>query len=198
MKRFNLRKARKEFNLTQDKLGEIVGSQKASISSAENGRIPVPKKWIEKMEIHFNKDLSGFFEVSTKNTDLGEVFITLNDEMRDMATMKRSAFESIPIFSQGEFAVQLKSMTMYSKFERGDWIVLKEVKNMNDIIFGSPYFIVTKENNNKLFYYLKRDGQKRDDRFLLVPENTDQYEHRTILKEEILKTYCIVGSFKAH
>ena len=53
MKHLDLKKFRKEKNLTQHQFADIVGALQSFVSQAENGHDNIPDTWIERLEAHY-------------------------------------------------------------------------------------------------------------------------------------------------
>lgn len=124
-----------------------------------------------------------------------EVFATISPAMADVVALKPDTFISIPMFAQGDFALQVTGNSMKGMINNGDWIVVKRITNKNAIIYGEMYLIVTKSDNLKTVKFVK---QHEDESLLwLIPYNIEQFEQQTIEKEEILEMYSIAGLFRS-
>lgn len=124
-----------------------------------------------------------------------EVFATIAPAMSDQRVMGPAHFIKIPEFNQGEFAVQVTGHSMKGYINHGDWIVAKRITNRHAIIFGEPYFVVTKSDNLKTVKFLKPGDQ--EGHWTLVPYNIEQFEPQELPIEEILELYRVVGLFRS-
>lgn len=123
-----------------------------------------------------------------------EVFATISPAMGDVVALRPDTFIHIPMFSQGEFALQITGHSMRPYISHGDWVVVKRIINREAIIYDEPYMVVTKEDNLKTVKFIKEHRDKK--RLWLVPYNIEQFNEQTILKEDILELYRVVGLFR--
>ncbi len=124
----------------------------------------------------------------------GDVYATISEAMADVVAYGPKTFVTIPIFSQGEFALQASGHSMKGYINQGDWIVVKRINNRNALIYGECYVVVTKGDNLKTVKFVKQ--HKDDDKLLLVPYNTEQFEAQSIAKEDVIEIYSVVGLFR--
>ncbi|MBK7219789.1 MAG: S24 family peptidase [Saprospiraceae bacterium] len=108
--------------------------------------------------------------------------------MSDLITLRKSTFINIPMFSQGEYAIQVSGHSMNGFINHGDWIVVKRITNRDAIIYGEPYLVVTKTDNLKTVKFVK-PSQTDPESLTLIPYNTDQFEEQDMPKDEILELY---------
>lgn len=66
--------------------------------------------------------------------------------------------------------------------------------NRDAIIYDEPYMVVTKDDNLKTVKFVKEHKEKK--KLWLVPYNIEQFNEQTILKEDILELYRVVGLFR--
>ena len=124
-----------------------------------------------------------------------EVFATISPAMADVVALKPDTFIRIPIFAQGEFALQVTGNSMKGIINHGDWIVVKRITNKEAIIYGEVFLIVTKSDNLKTVKYIKE--HENSDYLWLIPYNIEQFQPQTIRKEEILELYIVSGLFRS-
>ena len=124
-----------------------------------------------------------------------DVYATISPAMSDMVTLRPSTFINIPMFSQGEYAVQVTGHSMKGYINHGDWIVVKRIINRDAIIYGEPYLVVTKTDNLKTVKFVK-PSQEDPDSLCLIPYNIEQFEEQDLPKDEILELYRVVGLFR--
>lgn len=117
--------------------------------------------------------------------------------MSDMVTMKPTAFVSIPLFNQGEAAVQVTGNSMKGVINHGDWIVVKKINNVRELIYGEAYLIVTREDNLKTVKYLCEDEESPEEYFYLSPYNIEQFRGQRIRKDDIIEIHKVVGLFRS-
>lgn len=125
-----------------------------------------------------------------------DVFATISPAMSDVVALRPSTFINIPMFSQGEYALQVTGHSMKGLINHGDWIVVKRIMNRNAIIYGEPYLVVTKTDNLKTVKFVK-PSEDDDDSLCLIPYNIEQFDPQDIKKEEILEMYRVIGLFRS-
>lgn len=189
---------------------DIAGILKVSpsaITRALNGDMSMPDDWKIKLSKHFKLDLSKY-ETKELNTiyevtngkplavyEDTEVYGTANPVLSDHITMKPNAFVTIPMFSSGDAALQVKGHSMKGYINHGDWIVVKRILNKEAIIYGEPYLVVTKSDQLKTVKFVKQGDSK--DTLWLCPYNIEQFEPQEIEKNEVLEMYSVVGLFRS-
>ena len=123
-----------------------------------------------------------------------EVFATISPAMGDVVALKPDTFIRIPMFSQGQFALTVTGNSMKGFINHGDWVVIRQITDREEIIFGEPHLIVTKADNFKTVKFLKEGDSP--DKFWLVPYNVEQFEPQQIKKSSVLELYRVIGVFK--
>ena len=114
--------------------------------------------------------------------------------MGDVVALKPDTFIRIPMFSQGQFALTVTGNSMKGFINHGDWVVIRQITDREEIIFGEPHLIVTKADNFKTVKFLKEGDTS--DKFWLVPYNVEQFEPQQIKKSSVLELYRVIGVFK--
>lgn len=184
---------------TQTKLAERLGVTKSMISQVGNGVLPVPLLWESKLKLSddlYNKELPEIkeSEPSRKIPVAGDVYATISEAMQDVVAYGPQTFVNIPIFSQGEFALQASGHSMKGYINQGDWIVVKRITNRDAIIYGECYVVVTKGDNLKTVKFIKEHKDLK--KLWLVPYNIEQFEPQSLLKDDIIEIYSVVGLFR--
>lgn len=125
----------------------------------------------------------------------GEFFATISPAMQDVITLKRDTFVKIPMFSSGEYAIQVTGNSMKGYINNGDFIIIRKLERLDKIIYGEVYVVVSKYDNHRTIKFVKED-QDKPDHLWLIPYNVDQFEPQLIEKEDILEIYLVIGSFR--
>lgn len=123
-----------------------------------------------------------------------EVFATISPAMADAVAMRANTFGKIPIFSKGEFAIQVKGNSMKGYINHGDWIVIRRLYDADRIIYGEPYVVCTKTNDLRTVKFVKEHEDKN--LLWLCPYNIEQFEAQAVEKEDIVEIYAIEGLFR--
>ena len=197
---FDLKRPKKE-------IAEALGVHPSAITQVLNKKMVMPDRWKNILATKYKVDISAY-EVKKltviEKTDTGkpiaiyedlDVYGNANPVLTDHITMKPSAFVTIPMFSSGEAAVQVKGHSMKGYINHGDWIVIKRINNKDAIIYGEPYLVVTKSDNLKTVKFVKKGTQKNT--LLLCPYNVEQFDDQEIEKEEVHEMYSVVGLFRS-
>lgn len=120
-----------------------------------------------------------------------EVFATISPAMSDVVALKPETFINIPMFSRGEYAVQVTGNSMKGAINHGDWIVIRRIRNKDFIVYGEAYLLVTKSDHIKTVKYLNEHEDKS--LLWLSPHNSEQFTSQEIDKQEILELYKVEG-----
>lgn len=123
-----------------------------------------------------------------------DVYATITPSLSDTPTMKPSAFISIPMFSQGEAAVQVTGHSMKGFINHGDWLIIKRITNRASLIYGEPHLIITRSDSIKTVKFIKQADQ--DDHLTLVPYNIEQFDPQDIRKDDVLEIWRVIGLFR--
>lgn len=72
-----------------------------------------------------------------------EVFATISPAMGDVVALRPDTFIRIPMFSQGQFAVQVTGHSMKPYISHADWVVIRKITDRSEIIYGEPFCCAT-------------------------------------------------------
>lgn len=202
-----------EAKINQTELAIALGVTPQAITNLKQGKMGVPDDWNSITVDKFNLKLSDYLlenkssvsepELPYINSDPkgkkipyfeGQAFATISPSMADVVALRPDTFIHIPMFSQGEFALQITGHSMRPYISHGDFVVVKRIMNREAIIYDEPYMIVTKEDNLKTVKFVKEHKDKK--RLWLVPYNIEQFNEQSIMKEDILEMYRVVGLFR--
>ncbi len=197
---FDLKVPKKDF-------AAVVGVHPSAITKVLKGGMAMPEDWKSKIKLKYKIDVNRYtikpLEYIEQTTDgkaiavydETEVYGTANPVLSDHITMKPKAFVTIPMFSSGDAALQVKGHSMKGYINHGDWIVVKRIVNKEAIIYGEPYLVVTKSDQLKTVKFVKQGDSK--DTLWLCPYNIEQFEPQEIEKSEVLEMYSVVGLFRS-
>ena len=216
---FDLERLLKTAGLKQNQFGELMGVSDSAISKLKQGKMNLPDEWRPLIKQKLGLDPEDFESTpifsepanvyrgikppklisSDPNGKLipafeGQAFATISPAMADVVALTPDTFIRIPMFSQGQFGLQVTGHSMKGYINHGDWVVVKQITNRDEIIYGEPYYIVTKADNLKTVKFVKKG--KFPDTFILTPYNTDQFEPQEIRKDSILEMYKVLGLFR--
>jgi hypothetical protein len=132
-------------------------------------------------------------EIPILDTD---VYASIKSSLSGLPTLSPETFISIPIFSEGECAVQVTGNSMKGYINHGDWVIIKKLTMRTSIIYGESYMVTTKVDNIKTVKFLKPDDHDEDS-IMLVPYNIEQFEPQSIPKDDILEIFRVIGLFRS-
>lgn len=112
-----------------------------------------------------------------------------------------------PQFRECDFAARIAGDSMHSEIRHGDYIICQEVQDMNIIIYGEIYYVVTSNGLETCKYvnampiYNEDKSDKRKmydyDRVLLVPKN-DNISPTPLHKNDIIRLYKVKGIVRGY
>lgn len=97
----------------------------------------------------------------------------------------------IPGFESCTAAISVAGDSMYPIYCSGDIIIIKEIQDLEIIIWGKAYVIITKDH--RLIKYIHRHESSN---FITLKSANQKYEPVDIKREKIIKLYSIVGVIK--
>lgn len=191
-----IKKLRKDHNLTQEQLGDILGVQKSAIAKYENGRVEnLKRSTIQKMATYFNVSpllflgyddidpkLDNLYEVSTQTLAMlgsiacGEPIYC--EEDRESYVLKGTEVKA-------DFCLRAKGDSMINaRINDGDIVFVRK----QDIVNNGEIAVVIIDDSATLkrFYYYKEKNL-----VILKPENP-KYED-IILAGESLENVRVLG-----
>lgn len=146
----------------------------------------------KKQNLEIIQEKESFKEIPFIQT---EIFATISPAMSDVVTLQPDTFIKIPMFSRGEYAIQVTGNSMKGFINNGDWAVIRRIYHIDKIIYGECYVIITKDDNLRTVKFLNQD--KKDDSILwLSPYNIEQFDSQSIEKIDILELYQVIGIFR--
>ena len=205
-----------ELKINQKQLANFLGKSPQSITKVKQGEMEFPKEWkaailkeyginVDNYETNTANDPETLYTKQIKQIHPDpngkeipyyetEVFAKISPAMGDVVALKPDTFIRITMFSQGQFALTVTGNSMKGFINHGDWVVIRQITDREEIIFGEPHLIVTKADNFKTVKFLKEGDTS--DKFWLVPYNVEQFEPQQIKKSSVLELYRVIGVFK--
>ena len=99
------------------------------------------------------------------------------------------------MFTRAEFVLPVRGHSMKGYIDHGDFVAVRRITNVNLIIYGEPYVVITREANMRTVKFVNQN--KEDDSTLwLSPYNTEQFDSQLIPKTDILEMYVVLGKLK--
>lgn len=125
------------------------------------------------------------------------VYASIVSVLSGSITLPPETFIRIPMFMDGEAAVQVTGYSMKGYINHGDFVVIKRLTDRKSIMYGEAHMIVTRVDNIQTVKFIK-PCEDDDSMLTLVPYNIEQFEPHNIYKEDILFIYRVIGSFRSH
>lgn len=96
---------------------------------------------------------------------------------------------SLPVFYEKNlFMINLEGDSMYPTFCSGDYILINNNQNFNDIRWGEPYLVVSKGGQ-----VIKRLYKSKNDSTLLLKSDNEMYQPYEIEKTEVTSIWEVKG-----
>jgi len=113
------------------------------------------------------------------------------DVMENCQQITPDGYVLLPFLKDADCLINASGRSMYPLISEGDIIAIKRVNNIDNILFGEVYAIVTDD-----YRTIKRIRKSdKDGFFKLVPENKD-YDEQDVAKESILAIFRILRAIK--
>lgn len=203
----DLKNFRKDNNLTQSALAKLIGVKQPNISDVENGEMKLPEEWIPILSKKFpninsynigKTDIDEFKEPETnykKVPYIGqEISATASMAMSDAMPINTDTYVRLPMFTRAEYILPVRGHSMKGYIDHGDFIAVRRITNIELIIYGEPYVIITRETNMRTVKFVNM--HEDESKLWLSPYNTEQFNSQPILKTDILEMYVVLGKLK--
>lgn len=182
-----------ENNLTQKDVAKYLGVRQSSISAVKRGVIQMPKRWVKKLN-----ESDWVIKSSEEGTRAipiydGEVYGSFVTSLDQHIQMRPEAFINIPIFSEGDLAVQVRGNSMKGLINNGDHVVIKKLTSHRSIMYGEPHLIVMNYDNIQTVKFIKKHPE--GNKLYLVPYNIEQFDAQEVMKEDISEVWRVIGRF---
>lgn len=194
----------------QKDLADTLEVSQAYITRMKNGTAPFTESMLFKIEAEYNITMkSGVITDAKTYKKLNNITQPVEGKivpivegdflasivpqgLSDTIAIKPETFINIPMFSRGEYAIQVSGSSMKGYINHGDWCIIRRIYDIDRIVYGEPYVIVSKSNIQRTVKFVNQ--HKEDDNLLwLSPYNIEQHESYEIEKEDILEMYEVIG-----
>ena len=189
----NLKLIRKSKGLNQEYLAEHLGIDTSTYGKIERGEVQLTVErlfqWAEIIGIQVEDVLN--FNSNKGNVSYVPVFaqagfLAESDQRTFYDDMKHL---SIPMFSETDlFMINVEGDSMQPTLSNGDYLIIKQVYNVNEIKFGEPYVISTKDG-----IAVKRILPNADDSLITLRSDNTYYPDYTVTKKNVVSFWKILG-----
>lgn len=201
----DIKKIRKNLGLTQEELANKLGVDRRTVINYEKGTL-IPESKVKLLHFISNNSIESLEddkkEVSNteyKNTPKG---VPYYEDIEGTAgiTTSFSDFKEIPTFyinyehfNDCTAYVPIVGDSMYPTFCSGEIIAIKKVFNLDVILWGEAYFVVTNSNANDI-RAAKLLFPHEDDSKIILRSSNPNYKGDTVIdKKDIIHLYLIKG-----
>lgn len=190
-------------NLSINKLSELIKVPKNRLESFMYGRI----KDFKDIEIAIAKHFPQYF-TKINNIEVQEpqekykavpfigqeISATATMAMADAMPINDDTYVRLPMFTRAEFILPVRGHSMKGYIDSGDFIAVRRITNIELIIYGEPYVVITRETNMRTVKFV---NQHEDlSKLWLSPYNTEQFNSQSIAKSDVLEMYVVLGKLK--
>lgn len=206
---WRIKQLRKLLKLTQNQFAEGADLNQSQISQVERGTRDITPEIILKLRKAYKVSLdwleSGVGEMFEVNNDI----TAPNDKLVpffDLDVTGSIVQSFTDIKEKPEFYVDFKPFndctayfriygdSMYPRFANGEIVAVKEWKNINTILWGEAYLIITDETENSLRTVKLVHPHENSDECLVLRASNPNYRGETVIrKESILSMFLIKG-----
>lgn len=199
-----LRRYLTNLGLTQEEIAKRFGVTKQAINSLLTGRKPFGKqnaiKWANEFGLNAAWLLTGDGEMikqSTKEvveiTEHGTPVYNIDATCGDLSRPIVFADEHIighvnlPNVSPTAAIIRANGDSMEPHIKDGDWIAVREVKNLGEIFYGQVYLVITDEY--RLLKYLRKDEDEQH--YVILRSENEKYDDMRLAKTSIRHLFIV-------
>jgi len=199
-----LRRYLTNLGLTQEEIAKRFGVTKQAINSLLTGRKPFGKqnaiKWANEFGLNAAWLLTGDGEMikqSTKEvveiTEHGTPVYNIDATCGDLSRPIVFADEHIighvnlPNVSPTAAIIRANGDSMEPHIKDGDWIAVREVKNLGEIFYGQVYLVITDEY--RLLKYLRKDEDEQH--YVILRSENERYDDMRLAKTSIRHLFIV-------
>lgn len=190
-----LGEVKRQFKTNLSQMAAVINQDRYYLSNAKRGTVTMSLEDLESIREHFSvKPLDVLMEQAPeygKKVPFYETdaFATISPSMQGAIPLNEHTYKYIPFFGDSNLVVMVTGQSMKRYINHGDWVGLKRIFDVDRIIPGECYYIITKANNLKTVKFVK----KHDDPeyYWLVPYNIEQFNPFAIEKSDILEMYKV-------
>lgn len=187
----------KENNLSQEEFSKQIGYNSTYVSKIMNGKHAINDKFVAKFNRLFKRDQLAILRQSEESNNkvpyIGqEITATASMAMADALPITNETFVRLSMLSNAEFVLPVRGHSMKGYINNGDYIAVRRVINVNRIIYGEPYVIITKETNMRTIKFVNED-KENPRKLWLSPYNTEQFSSQSIEREDIYEIWIVLG-----
>lgn len=201
MNDIDVKKIRKNLNISQDKLAEMIGVSLRTIQNYEMGGV-IPKSKHAILHSIETGEISADGNISTINYEHRGIpyynvdFICGFDIITNDQTINPEYYIDFKQYNNADYWINASGDSMRPVIAPGDIIAIRQLPKsewQNHILYGEIYAIVTTQNRTikKI-----RKSKLSDDYIRLIPENLVEFDEQDIPKQDITHVFQVLGCMK--
>lgn len=209
---FDLKRFRKENNISQKKLSDILGVGQPFISQIENGKDPMPAAFMSKLADIYNiseyTQTGNNDEVKAKklhiNVDTSYSLVPLYNldarggfDSNSIVDTAEYVDDYIPFkdAKKGDICVPVTGKSMIPTYYPGSVILLHEIEQWREFIEMGQIYVIILKDGRRLLKELKHGVDDRKNNFLCVSHNPE-IEPVELPKDLIFKVYLVTALYQ--
>ena len=124
-----------------------------------------------------------------------EISATAEMAMSDAMPLEKGVQVLLPMFSRAEYVLPVHGNSMKGYINSGDFIAVRRITNIDNIIYGEPYVVITRETNMRTVKFVNQNKEDKTSLWL-SPYNTEQFDSQSIKKTDIISMYVVLGKIR--
>jgi transcriptional regulator with XRE-family HTH domain len=205
----DLKKFRKDKNIPQKEIQDLLGFSQPYVSALENGNKPINEEIFNKLLEKYNGDLLPYQYPIDENSNITkepnsnkykhnnsigvpyyniDVTCSITGSFSDIKELPDFYVDFKP-FNDCTAYLPIYGDSMYPQFCSGEIIAISEWKNKEVILWGEPYLIITNSECNNL-RTIKLIFPHDDPNFIILRASNPNFKGDTVVSKD-----CIMGLF---
>ena len=202
----DIKEFRKINKITQSELAEYLCIGQPFISQIEKGIRPMPSEYISKLLANKEWDTSMFTNDDVLKTDNIQdshdeskipfydldVTASISESFHDSPEIPQY-YINFPPLNDCNAAFPVYGESMEPDFYAGEIVLVKEITNVDSMLWGEPYLVITNANCDNLRtiknVYLSEDRQK----FILRATNPRYAGDTIVSRDDVIKIFLVKG-----
>ena len=192
----DIKEIRKKLKLTQGKLAKILDVNIRTVQKWESGETKISGVSLLKLQselkgINEDENLTYEKEKKVPYYDI-DVTSTITTSFSDVVE-KPTFYVDYQPFNDCSAYVNNYGDSMYPKYKNGEKLAVKQILNLDVLMFGETYLIITNANANDLKTVKEVHYHKDQSKLILRAANPDYQGDTIINKVDILSMFAVKG-----
>lgn len=200
----DLKRFRKYKKISQQAVSAILNCKQSFVSQVEIGDRPMPADWETKLREHFGNEIDSFvmskseYYEPIRNSGRGvpyydlDVTCGINESFADIREVPQY-FIDLPPFNDCTAAFPVYGESMEPDFFGGEIIIVKEVHNLDVLLWGEPYLVITDSDTDNL-RTIKNVYPSKEREYIILRASNERFAGDTpIPRASIVKMYLVKG-----